>query len=186
MLRTVEASTYLKVRPRLVFSILTSYELYRDWVPDIVESQVFAREGEVAIAQFISPQYGDQKFVLEFIESADDWLIYNQVDRYRQRGLSGRWDLEEVDGGDGVVVRGAMSLRTGLLRLRSRGRMRRVLDRTMEALATRSLRLAARGATSGGGEREKILEIIRTADALEVRLDGEVFDLTRRRREGWS
>lgn len=178
--RTVQASTYIKVPRQLAFAVLTSYESYRDWVPDLLESRLLAAEGDVAITEFVAPTYGNGKFVLEFVESSDDWLMFNQVDRYRQDGLSGRWDLEEADGGSGVVVRSSLSLKTGFFKFGSRRRLRQVLERVLDALASRSLRLAAHGATGEGFGRRKIFEMVRTADSLRINLDGENYDLVRR------
>ncbi len=184
MLRTVEASTYFRAPGPLVYSILVGYEAYREWVPDVVESRLFAREGDVAVAQFLSPPYRAGKFVLEFVETPRSGVVFTEIDRYGRSGLTGRWDLEEADGGAGVVVKGVLSLRAGVFRLGSRGPMRRVLERTLTALADRSMRLAASGATGEEGERREVLEIVRGADSVEVRLDGEVFHLVRGAREG--
>lgn len=189
MLRTVEASDYIKVPRHLAFAVLAGYDSYRDWMPEVLESRLLAAEGDVAIAELLAPAYGSGKFVLEFVESSEDWLMFNQVDRYREDGLSGRWDLEEVDGGAGVVVRGSLYLRNGLFKFGSRRRMRQSLERTLEALASRSLRLAANGANgadgaSGAGSgKRKIFELIRTEGSFKVDLDGEIYDLVRRAEE---
>ena len=49
--------------------------------------------GDVAIAELVVPIYSRGKLVVECIESGDEWLMYNQVDRYRRDGLSGRCAL---------------------------------------------------------------------------------------------
>lgn len=182
MLRTVEASTYIKVPRHLAFAVLSGYESYRDWMPDILASRILAAEGDIAIAEFVAPVYSSGKFILEFVDSSDAWLMYNQVDRYRRDGLSGRWDLEEADGGEGVVIRGSLSLRNGLFRFGSRRRMRQALERTLEALASRSLRLAAHGAAAEGVGKRKIFELVSTADSLEIDFDGETYNLVRQAR----
>jgi hypothetical protein len=177
MLRTVHASTYIKVPPRLAFAILTGYETYRDWLPDVLQSRRLAVEGDVAIAEFVGPIYGSGKLVLEFVESADEWLMFTQTDRHRRDGLSGRWDLEEVDGGSGVVVRASWSVRNSLFMIGSRSHMRHVLERSLDALTSRSLRLAAAGADGEGSEDRAIFSLQRTADSIEVELDGETYNL---------
>ena len=55
--------------------------------------------------------------------------------------------------------------------------MRKILERTLEALASRSLRLAAHGATGEGLERRKIFELIRKGDSLQIDLGGTIYDL---------
>ncbi len=177
MLRTVRASTYIKVPRRLAFAVLTSYEAYRSWVPDLLESRLLAAENDVSIVELVAPALSRGKFVLEFVESSDDWLLFNQVDRYRRDGVSGRWDLEDADGGAGVVVRASLSLRNGFLKLGTRTKLRQVMERTLDALSARSLRLVAHGAAGEGLGKHKILELDKTGDSLRLHFDGRIYDL---------
>lgn len=177
MLRTVRASTYIKVPRRLAFAVLTSYEAYRNWVPDILQSRLLAAESDVSIAELVAPAYSRGKFVLEFVESSNDWLIFNQVDRYRRDGVSGRWDLEDADGGAGVVVRASLGLRNSFFRLGTRRKLRQFLERALDGLSTRCLRLAAHGAAGEATGKRKIFELDRDGDALQLRFDGRVYDL---------
>ncbi|MCP4202725.1 MAG: hypothetical protein GY769_12420 [bacterium] len=183
-LRTVQASTYIKVPRNLAFAVLTGYESYRDWMPDVLESRLLAAEGDVAITEFVAPAYGPGKFVLEFVGSSDDWLMFNQVDRYRRDGLSGRWDFEGTDAGSGVVVRASLSLKNGLFRIGTRRGLRQVLERTLDALASRSLRLAAHGALGAGLGKRKILELVRGGDSLRIHFDGATYRLVRESERG--
>jgi hypothetical protein len=176
MLRKVEASTYIRAPRKLVFAVLTAYDGYRDWNPDITDSRVFASEGEVSIVELIAPALGKGKLILEFVESPASWLIYNQVDRLREDGLSGRWDLTAAD--TGVVVKGTMSSKDSILRFGVRRRLRAVLERTLSALSGRCLLLAAAGITGEVGERKKILEINRREGSVELRLEDESFVLS--------
>jgi hypothetical protein len=177
MLRKVEASAYIRAPHRLVYAVLTEYEAYRDWSPDITDSRVFASEGEVSIVELVSPSLSAGKLILEFVESPDSWLLFNQVDRLREDGLAGRWDLEPADDGDGVVVKGTLSLHSGLLRFGLRRRLRDVLERTIAALTTRCSVLAAAGLARGMGQRRKILEITRVGQGYELTVDGARFSL---------
>ena len=177
MLRKVEASAYIRAPNRLVYAVLTEYDAYRDWSPDITDSRVFACEGEISIVELISPPLTKGKLILEFVESPDSWLFFNQVDRLREDGLAGRWDLEPADDGDGVVVKGTLSLKGGLLGFGVRRRLRAVLERTLAALTTRCAVLVAAAPAGEVGERRKILEITRTAAGFELTLDGERFSL---------
>ncbi|MDH3744377.1 MAG: SRPBCC family protein [Acidobacteriota bacterium] len=180
MSRTIEASTYIKVAPSQAFAVLSDYASYRDWMPDVLESRLLASEGDVAVAEFFVPEVGPSKFVLEFIESSPDWLKYQQVDRYRHAGLSGRWDLEEADGGAGVVVRASQSLSTGVFRIGRRKRMQHGLEKTLEALQERALRLAAHVASGGYLEKRKILELSKTGDRLRIDFEGKTYDFVQR------
>lgn len=175
---TAEASTYIKAPRPLVYSVLQAYGLYRAWVPDVTESRVLAREGDVALAELISPRYGNEKFVLELVESPEDGLTFRQIDRYERDGLAGSWELEEADAGEGVVVRGVLSLTAGIGKLLGRRHLRRALERTLEALGERSLRLARLGAEAL--ERRLLLEVVRRGDAVRVRLGDHEFELAPR------
>jgi len=181
MLRTVTASTYIKVPRPLAFGILAGYEAYRSWVPDVLESRTLVAEGDVAVAELVAPTLGSGKLILEFVQSDDAWLMFNQVDRYRRAGLAGRWDLEDADGGAGVVVRASLSSFTHFFDLRARRRLRRFLERTLDALASRSHRLAAHGGANGGAGRRKIFELVRDGDSLRIEFGDAVYELGRRR-----
>ena len=172
----VERSIYIKAPRALVYGVLTRYESHRRWVPDITESRVLACEGDISVVEFRAPPFGDEKLVLEFIESTNRELLFRQVDRYRKGGLSGRYLLQDDHDGDGVVVRGSMSSGGGVLALRSRRRAREFLERTLSALRVRALKLEAAGAT-GGGEKIKVLEIRKRGELLEVDLHGERYTL---------
>lgn len=58
------------------------------------------------------PRYGAGKLVMEFIHTPPVSVMYSQIGRYRERGLSGRWDLLEAEGGGGVILKGRMSSKT--------------------------------------------------------------------------
>jgi len=177
MLRKVEASAHIRAPHKLVYAVLTEYDAYRDWSPDVTDSQVFASEGEVSIVELVSPPLAKGKLILEFVESPDSWLFFNQVDRLREDGLAGRWDFEPADDGDGVVVKGTLSSRGSFLRFGVRRQLRAVLERALAALTTRCAVLAAAGLAGGVGERRKILEITRIGEGFELTLDGERFSL---------
>ncbi len=179
MLRTVEASTYIKVPRRLAFAVLAGYRSYRDWMPDVLESRLLAAEGDIAIVELVAPEYTKGKFILEFIDSPADWLVFRQVDRHRRTGLAGRWDLEERDGGSGVVIRGSLSLRNSFFKFFSGRRLQRALQGTLEALGSRALRLAAHGAAGEELGKRKVFGLIRTADSLEIEFDGRTYNLVR-------
>jgi Polyketide cyclase / dehydrase and lipid transport len=179
MLRRVEASAYIKVPRRLAFAVLAAYESYRDWMPDVLESRVLAAEGDISVVELVAPEFSRGKFIVEFVVSPDDWLMYRQVDRYRQDGVSGRWDLDEADGGESVVVRGSVCLRNSLFGFGSRARMQQVMERTLDALASRSLRLAAHGSAPADLRRRKIFELVKTADTLAIDFNGATYQLVR-------
>ena len=88
----------------MVYSVLTGYRQYETWVPDVARSRLLAREGEIAIAEFIAPPYGPDKLVLEFIESTPASVVFTQVDRLRKDGVFGRFELASADDDAGTMV----------------------------------------------------------------------------------
>lgn len=177
MLRKVEASTYIRVPGKLAFAVLKDFGAYQEWNSDISESRVFASEGDVSIVEFIVPAIASGKLILEFVESPSSWLLFNQVDRLREDGLAGRWDLSEANDGDGVIVKGTVTSRDSLFRVGLRRRLRDFVDRTLAGLRSRCLMLAAAGSLGYLDDRRKILEIHRVGGRLELSLDGTTFVL---------
>jgi len=175
MLRRVDASVYIKASRALVFSILEDLEAYREWVPDVTDSRIYASEAEVTVAGLMIPAFGRAKLILEFVESSPEWIVFHQVDRLREDGLSGRWDLAEADESGAVVVTGKLTLRSSVLDLRGRRRLLDVLRRTLDALKTRALRLAS---DSGVDEVPRLILDLRTVgDMVELELEDRVFRL---------
>lgn len=173
MRRRAEASTYIKAPPALVYSLLTDYGRYRDWMPDVTASRLLARETGVAVAELVVPPYGHRKVLLELVESPRSWLTFHEIDRLREFGISGRWDLEPVDAGQGVVARARLELRGGLRQLGAGSRLRAVLHRTLDALALRALQAAA--ADKEGAARRKVFEIERRANRFEIHLGDRTY-----------
>jgi uncharacterized protein YndB with AHSA1/START domain len=178
---TVSASTYIKAPRRVVYSALTAYRHYEAWVPDIVRSRLFAREGELAIAEFISPPYGRGKLVLEFVESAPTSVVFTQVDRFRQDGLFGQFELTAAKHDSGTLVKALLGSRVGVLRLLGcRRRLRVVLERTMTALTSRALKLLTSGLSDVPDQRAKVLELEIGGHEVSLRVGGTTYELVRR------
>lgn len=180
---TAKASAYIRAPQRVVYSALTGYRQFELWVPDITRSRLLAREGELAIAQFIAPPYGREKLDLELIESPTDSVIFTQVDRYRQDGIFGRFELAGADEGAGTLVTGLLGAKVGLHRLACRKRLRVVLERTLEALADRALKLLTSGLSEAPDQRAKLLEIQITGKQATLRVGQATYEFVRRSEE---
>ncbi len=171
MLRTERRTVVLPGAAREeVFAALAAAGAYRRWVPHVVHSRELAREGDIVIAELASLVYGGDRFVLELISTPPAAVAFTEVGQYRERGISGRFDLRQT--GDGVEVSATLELRSGLFDLLVRRRLRETLAATLEALAKRAGRREA-----PAGRRSRRLEIRRTADGLRVWLDGKVYEL---------
>ena len=177
---TARTSTYIRAPRRVVYSVLTGYRQFESWVPDVTRSRLFAREGELAIAEFIAPPYGQEKLVLEFVESPDRSLVFNEVGRLREDGLFGRFELEPADDDAATRITAELGGRVGLLRRACRRRIRRVLERTTEALADRAMKFLASGLSDVRGQRAKLLELEIAGRRVTLRMGGATYELVRR------
>jgi len=180
---TAKASAYINAPLPVVYSALAGYRQYETWVPDIVRSRLFAREGELAIAEFIAPPYGTGKLVLEFVESAPRSVVFTQVDRFRADGVFGRFTLAAADDGSGTMVKGVLGARVGPHRLGCRKRLRKVLGRTMTALADRALKLQISRLSDVPGQRAKLLELEISGKEVTLRVGDATYELVRRAEE---
>ena len=175
MRATAAASTWIKAPRATVSSILTDVRRYQGWLPDVTRSRLLAREGGVAIAELVAPIYGNEKILLEMVESTGS-VRFTQVDRYREEGLSGHWTIEDTERGEGIVLALTLVMRRRWLGPACRRRLRAVADRTVSAVGDRALRLAAGRVPGRLRERREILAIERSADGLRVRLDGREYE----------
>ena len=180
---SVSTSTYIKAPQRIVYSALTSYRHFEAWVPDVNRSRLFAREGELAIAEFIAPPYGREKLVLEFIESPRSSVVFTQVDRSREDGVFGSFQLETADDGAGTTVKAMLSANVSPFRLTCRRRLLNVAERTLAGLADRALKLMASGLGDVPDQRAKILEVEFDGELATLRIGAATYDLVRREKD---
>ncbi len=180
---TASTSAYIKAPRRVVFSVLTGYRKFDSWVPDVTRSRLFAREGELAIAEFIAPPYGHEKLVLEFVESPHDSVVFTQVDRFRKDGVFGHFELAAADDDHGTMVQAVLGAKVGLHRLACRKQLRQVLERTMAGLADRALKLLISGLSEVRDQRAKLLQLEISGKDVTLRLGETVYDVARRRQE---
>lgn len=128
-------STFIKAERGKVFEILANYEGYADWTADVVESMVLAQEGDIVVAEFFSPELMEDKYTLELVHSKPASIVYQQVDQYGSRGLSGSWHLTESSGRKGTIVTGEMNLKVGFRkRLSASKNVNLILQRRFDAL----------------------------------------------------
>ena len=177
---TARTTVYIRAPQRVVYSVLTGYRQFEAWVPDVTRSRLFAREGELAIAEFIAPPYGQEKLVLEFVESPADSVFFTQVGRFREDGLFGRFELAPADDEAGTMVSAELGGRVGLLRRACRRRIKRVLESTLEGLADRAMKLLASGLSDVPDQRAKLLELEIAGERVTLRMGAATYELVRR------
>ena len=174
MNRTEQTTVRLAAPRRLVFPHLTDYDRFGEWVPGVTRSRVLEREGDIVVAEFASPLGPGGKVVLELVHTPPEAVIFTQVERYRRRGLSGRLEFREEGEGRETALTIVASVGASPLDLSSRGRLRSALAAAAAAAVARTADLAAAGPTPGG-ERKKILEVVRRGGTLDVWFRGERF-----------
>ena len=100
---SVTASAELAVPQALAFQVLTDYERYPEFIPDIDHSKVLLRQGTGLVLE----QRGTMKFLffsqpidiqLAVVESAPNRVV-SRVLGGNLRGFSGRYELQPVAGG---------------------------------------------------------------------------------------
>lgn len=164
-----------------MFGVLSDYDGYAEWAPDVVRSSVLVREGDVVVAEFLSPYLIGDKYVLEFVHSRPSSITYRQVDQYGSRGLQGSWQI--TAGGDGrtAVVVGRMEFRTDVWRrAANRRRTQLILSRRLDSLDRRvRCGAAASARASAAPSWSTLLNLGSDADAFAVSAPGARYLVTR-------
>ena len=128
-------SATIRARKAQIFELLADYQKYADWTADTVHSVILAKEGDIVVAEFCSPELMEDKYVLEFVQSKPTLITYKQVDQYGSRGLTGSWSLTDSPDAGGVVLTGEMNFTTTLRRsYRNRRKVELVLQRRLDAI----------------------------------------------------
>lgn len=139
-------SRSIQATPEELFAVLTDYEKYIDWSPDVVGAAVLARESDIVVVEFVSPFLIEGKYILEFVHSRPSSITFRQVDQHDSRGLQGAWTLSPATDTAGTLLSGQMEFRTDLWKRHSdRRRADRVLQRRIDALQAHAAALFRRG-----------------------------------------
>jgi len=172
-----------------VFAALADFGSFAQWMPGVTHSRILAQEGDIVVAEFIWPAlFQEQKFVLEFVNTPPKSVLYAQTAQYRQKGLSGRWDLAPAQDGGGTVLTGEMRLWTGWRQVWSnRQKLRHTLAQSLDAVGQRALALANQPELrKESGTRTNVLKVVKHPDGLDVCFFGDVYRLSKRPESGPS
>jgi len=179
-------SVFIKATKEQVFSVITDYDSYSEWAADCIHSQVLLREGEIVVAEFLSPELMGEKYQLEFVHTPPTSVIYKQIDQHGSRGLSGSLDITESEDGQGVILTGEMRLKTSLWKKRTnRKRTDMILLRRLESVKEDvSYTYASEDGVEVGEDielvdRKKIIEVARRGKDIDVWFLGEKYELKR-------
>lgn len=161
-------SGQIRATPEELFAVLTDYEKYPDWSPDVVAAAVLVREGDIVVAEFQSPFLMDGKYILEFVHTRPSSIAYRQVDQHDSRGLQGTWKLSASANGV-TVATGEMEFRTDFWkRGADRRRAERVLQRRVDALQAHVEAMSRRGAAAEGLPEASAFEALPEGQALTI------------------
>jgi hypothetical protein len=104
---SVTASAELSVTRKLAFAVLTDYDRFTEFIPDLDSSRVALRQGSGIILE----QKGTMRFLffsqpvdvmLAVIESFPDRIVSRALGG-NLRGFSGKYELQETPGGTRIV-----------------------------------------------------------------------------------
>lgn len=171
------ASVEIDAPREAVFAALTDYNSYARWMPEVTQSRILAQEGDIVEVEFVWPIYMPDRFSLCFIHTPPESVVYDQTDQFRQRGLSGRWDLTAAPKEAGTVLTGELKIKDGFfLDWRKRRRLRSVLRHSLAAISQQAL-VSRQELTTRDIPKTKVLEVVRRPDSLQVWLFGEKYRL---------
>lgn len=166
-------TTVVAAEPSTVFDVLTDYDNYLEWFPQITHSKLLVKEGDdLAIAEFGFDQPKDSKLTVECIHTKDELVL--------QRKIAGNTPLSRVQwnlASEGSKTR--ITLKTELDFANWRVALPGVStsfvpQMLMGCLEGRLNAFASELGTEGG---RKFLEIIETNDCLEVYFLGRKYKL---------
>lgn len=162
-------SRQIQATPEELFTVLTDYEKYVDWSPDVVGAAVLARESDIVVAEFQSPFLIEGKYILEFVHSRPSSITYRQVDQHESRGLQGTWMLSPATDSEGTLVTGQMEFRTDLWkRGGDRRRADRVLQRRIDALQAHAAALFCRSNAESAPAEPPAVDAMPVGQALTI------------------
>ncbi len=176
------SSARLNAAKETVFSVLTEYNSYDQWIPEVIHSHALVQEGDITILELMCPAYNKNKFILECIQTPPASIVYTQIDQYRQRGLSGRWDIEDNADQEGVILKGSMRIQTEFYKnWLVRRHLQKAMDRILAAVTQRIALVSGdqKGASSSFAKK-KLLEVVRKVGTIEVFFLDELYELKKK------
>lgn len=93
----------LDVPPKRVFTVLAAYDVYSEWIPDVIQSRVIFAEGDICYAEFYLTGLAEP-VTLELLHDRPRAIQFRQVS-CPSRPWRGRWELEAAGTGTRLTVR---------------------------------------------------------------------------------
>jgi ribosome-associated toxin RatA of RatAB toxin-antitoxin module len=158
---------------KLLYEILTDYDTYAEWMPQLSQSKLLAKETDLAIAEFDLTAPKGEKVSLECIHSRDK-MVLSRVIRGPAAGSQLQWSLTPA---------GDQQCNVALTIERKRNwhwvlRGRQFMGSAKSCLAGLQSHLSLfRPEVSVEGQGEQILDISETAEGLVCRFRGKKYIL---------
>ena len=95
--RKIEAQAEFSCNPELLFEILTDYDTYKDWMPQVRESALLAIAGELAIARLDLVPPGEDYLSLECIHTVNRSVLCRVIEEDSEL-RSIEWELQNLTG----------------------------------------------------------------------------------------
>jgi hypothetical protein len=171
--RKVDAAAEFSCPVQLLFEVLTDYDNYADWFPNISGSALAAQAGEVAIALLdLAVPYKGQ-IAVESVHTANS-SVFARLLNAGTGAETMEWELEELPGGRSratLAIEGYTSLPLGS------GRMG-LLDAQRMLAALRSyMQVFGTGLAADGADGELLVEIVETPNGLTCWWKGRQYEM---------
>ena len=167
------SSIQVPAEPATVYEILTDYDNYLEWFPQVTHSKLMVKEGDdLAIAEFAFDRPKDAKLTMECIHTRNEMVLHRRISGAMPITRV-QWNLESSGTGTKVTVRTELELHNWRI-LQMRVPPRGLAPGLLQALEGR---VVAFSSDFGDEDGRKFLEIIQTEDVLEVYFLGRKYKL---------
>ena len=168
------SSATLRCDPGLLYEILTDYDNYVEWLPQLSQSKSLATEGDLAIAEFHLANAKKDRFVMECIHTRNKMVLWRAIEG-RIPVVQVEWTIEPAGDGQSRVN----------LAVERRFQWNSLFSATGKLLHPAAALQALQGQVStylpeialADEAGEKILEISETADGVVCWIRGKKFIL---------
>ena len=93
--RKIQATAEIACAPALLYEILTDYDSYKDWMPQVRASALLAKAGELAIARLDFAPPGEEYASLECIHTVERSVLSRIIEGQPEL-RSMEWNLEPL------------------------------------------------------------------------------------------
>jgi len=168
---------------QMVFSVLTDYPGYRNWVPGCEQCAVLSQSGNSAEAQIVVSSMKRIEMSLRFEAQPIQSLSFRMVKGKDVKAYSGTYRLMDATDGKGTVLIAELEIDVGMMvpKFMVDRMSKKMIDDTGNALrkhmqTVRIPTTAAQAARSARPRRaRRLLRVTKTASGYKIWLQGETY-----------